>query len=233
MLYTFDHIFSLPRGWLCCTLITSQGVMHIAATWAANGGLNGKPYSRLLLLLCRHFSAVCRHFFTLIPSPRRSTERLHISFFLFGCGLWPEKSKKKKPQKNPNSPTLCPPLHLQDWFQHRGQLHKAATLWTKSEASSEQCPCFGTQCDTLRLCYNTHTLIDCVSNNYSGKREALHQTVTQMGKCCLRQVVTAEEARTWSLFNQMYWTLKPLLSNSERNVVTARSSDTQENPCTI
>lgn len=237
MLYTFHHIFSLPRGWLCCTLITSQGVMHIASTWAANGGLNGKPYKPLVVA---PLSALFGCLSTLFYAHSKPTEInrafahffFSFSFFLLLLRFVTRKIKKKKTNKK-NSPTLCPPFHLQDWFQHRGQLHKAATLWTKSEASSEQCPCSGTQRDTLLLCYNTHTLIDCVSNNYGGKREALHQTVTQMGKCCLRQVVTVEEARTWSLFNQMYWTLKPLLSNSERNVVTARSSDTQENPCTI
>lgn len=62
--------------------------------------------------------------------------------------------------------------------------------------------------------------------------DTLYQTVTQIGRYCLRQVVTPEEVTTWSLFNRMYWTVMSLHSNSKRIVVTARSFDTQEDPCT-
>lgn len=41
-----------------------------------------------------------------------------------------------------------------------------------------------------------------------------------------------EEVSTWSPFNLMYQTPKPLLSASKRNVVTVRSFDPPENPST-
>lgn len=74
--------------------------------------------------------------------------------------------------------------------------------------------------------------MDCVPNNY-GAKDGGHYIKLQhtTGECCLRQVVTVEVS-TWSRLNQMYWTPKPPLSNSKRSVVTARSLDTPENPCT-
>lgn len=126
--------------------------------------------------------------------------------------------------------TLCPPITSKTCFSTTDSYTKeplCEQIWSVLKTMS-----LFWQSDSLLLCNKPRTLIDCVPNNYSVKREALYQAVTQTRECGSRQVVTVGEVSTWSGFNQMYWTLKPLLSNSKRNVVTERSFDTRENPCT-
>ena len=117
MLYTFHHIFSLPRGWLCCTLITSQGVMHIASTWAANGGLNGKPYKPLVVA---PLSALFGCLSTLFYAHSKPTEinrafaHFFFSFFFVVVAVCDQKNQKKKnkQKKLPNSLSSLSPSRL-------------------------------------------------------------------------------------------------------------------------
>ncbi len=227
MLYTFHHIFSLPRGWLRCTLITSQGKTGKHRSKAHRRwkrAFNKKPTSPFFVASLSAFSAVCRHFYTHSADDSFKLAKINRACKERALLAARDKSKTQHPQLHPPNSLSSP--HLQDRFQHHGQRHKRCCFMSKIEVSLEQCPCFGAQRDTLLLCSNTHILIDCVPNSVKER-----QTVTQIGTCCLRQIVTVEVC-TWSLFNQMYWALQPLLSNSKRNVVTARSFDTQENPCT-
>lgn len=104
MLYTFDHIFSLPRGWLCCTLITSQGVMHIAATWAANGGLNGKPYKPLVVAPLSTFFGCLSTLFYTYSKPTEINRAFAHFFFSFWLRFVTRKIEKKETPKKPKLP---------------------------------------------------------------------------------------------------------------------------------
>lgn len=166
MLSTFHYIFSLPRGWLCYTLITSQrrggkhwsNAHHRSLSWKL--AFNKNLQAPFLLCLCRHF---CAH------SADDSFRPVKITRACKECALLAVRDKNKTQHPPLHPQTLCPPLTFKTTFQHHGQLHKGAPLMSKFEVSLEQCPCFGAQRDTLLLCNNTHILIDCVPNNYSVK----------------------------------------------------------------
>lgn len=164
MLYTFAHIFSLPRGWLCYTLITSQGkkkgsigVMHITTAEPKNV-LSQKPF---FVVSLSTLSVVCRHFCS--HSADDSFKPVEINR---ACALLAVRGKKNPPPHPHQFSVLPSPSRL---VSAPWTATQRSRFVSKFEVSLEQCPCFGAQRDTLLLCNNTHILIDCVPNNYSVK----------------------------------------------------------------
>lgn len=154
MLYTFHHIFSLPRGWLCCTLITSQGkrgkqwsnAHHRYLSWKR--AFNKNLQAPFLSGLCRHFQSFV-DIFTLIQQTTRSSRwrstELAKSVL---CLLFATKTKCSARPSAPKFSLLPSPSRpvSAPWTATQ-----RSRFMSKFEVSLEQCPCFGAQRDTPSL----------------------------------------------------------------------------------
>lgn len=164
MLYTFHHIFSLPRGWLCYSPVTYLGktgkhrsnAHHRTHKWAENLLLT-EIYKCFFVVSWSTFSGICSHFNThsVANFPRlwRLTEN-------FACCSLQKSQNTHPPALNTKTHTLCPPLTFKPTFSTTDSYTNLKRPYNN----------FLVLVHSLILFVIALILINCVLNNYSVKQ---------------------------------------------------------------